>query len=283
MKQWQAFVATNLENRTKVQEQVKRGEREPRKDFFHYLFDATDPATGELGYDKHELYGECEVLTIAGSDTTAIVTAAMTFYLSHNPKIQEKLAKEIRSTYSSSADIQAGMQLHNCVYLRAVINEVLRMAPPVPADLAREVRPGGTTIEGQFFPPGVQLSTCLYCLSYNKDVYRDPFVFRPERWLTTAQDPEGSSADEVALAESGVCAFSTGTRGCVGKNMAWMEMQIVLAKMIYALEMRPDVKNDKGAGRPELGEGRNVRGQYQLYDAFVAMRDGPMVQFKERA
>ena len=77
--QWQKFVAANLENRTRVQEDVQKGLRPERKDFFHYLFGTKDPETGELGYDLNELFNECEVLTIAGSDTTAIVTAAMSF------------------------------------------------------------------------------------------------------------------------------------------------------------------------------------------------------------
>jgi cytochrome P450 len=282
MLQWQKFVATNLENRTKIQEDVQKGLRPERKDFFHYLFGTKDPETGKLGYDLDELFSECEVLTIAGSDTTAIVTAAMSFYLAHNPRIQEKLAKEIVSTFPSASEISGGLKLHNCKYMRAFIHETLRMAPPVPADLAREVRAGGTTVEGHFFPPGTLLSTSPYCLSYNSDIYPEPFTFRPERWLTLGDDPEGSSAEEVALAESGHCAFSAGSRGCVGKNMAWLEMEIVLAKMIHALEIRPDVENMTGAGGPGLSEGRGEVGQYQLYDAFVAMRYGPFVQFRKR-
>lgn len=283
LKKWQSFVAKNLDDRTKAQEEVQKGMRPERRDFFHYLFGAKDPETGGPGYDLHELYGECELLTIAGSDTTAIVTAAMAFYLARNPRIQEKLANEVLSAYESASEIKGGLKLHNCKYMRAFILEVLRMAPPVPAELAREVRPGGTTVDGQFFPPGTLLSTCLYCLNYNSDIYPEPFIFRPERWLTKEDDPEGSSADEVALAESGHCAFSTGTRGCIGKNLAWLEMQIVLAKMIHGFEIRPDPVDTTGAGSPSLGEGRENVEQYQLYDAFVAMRKGPMVQFKERA
>ena len=283
MVQWQKFVAKNLEDRTKVEEDVQAGLRPERKDFFHYLFGTKDPETGKLGYDLDELYGECELLTIAGSDTTAIVTAAMTFYLAHNPRIQEKLAKEILSTFPSAADIKGSVELHNCKYMRAFIYETLRMAPPVPAEPARTVRAGGTTVEGQFFPPGTLLSTSPYCLSYNSSIYPDPFTFRPERWLTIDDDPEGSSAEEVALAESGHCAFSTGSRGCVGKNMAWLEMEIVLAKMVHALEIRPDPKDNTGAGSPALAIGRRNVGQYQLYDAFVAMRNGPLVHFKERS
>lgn len=94
LKNWQAFVAKNLHERTRKEQALKESsdpEGSARKDFFHYLFNARDPETGKQGYDLGELWGECELLTIAGSDTTAIVTAAMTFYLARNPPIQAKL------------------------------------------------------------------------------------------------------------------------------------------------------------------------------------------------
>jgi cytochrome P450 len=156
------------------------------------------------------------------------------------------------------------------------------MTPPGPAELAREVLPGGTTVEGQFFPPDTKVSTCLYCLSYNNDVFPEAFKFRPERFLDVTEDPLGDSKENFALAESGVCAFSTGSRGCVGKNMAWLEMQIVLPKMVFSFELRQDPSNSLGGGSAALRPGHKHPNQFQIYDAFVAMRDGPMIQFRQR-
>ena len=133
MKGWIAFVAKNLDDRTIKERELKESgasEANARKDFFHYLFDAKDPETGELGYTLTELYGECELLTIAGSDTTAITMAAMTFYLARHPEIQRKLAQEILSTFSAYGDIVSGSKLHSCKYLKAIINETLRTTPP---------------------------------------------------------------------------------------------------------------------------------------------------------
>lgn len=284
MKNWQAFVASNLDERTRKEFAMKDSGRsaEVRKDFFHYLFDARDPETGQPGYKLAELWGECELLTIAGSDTTAIVMAATTFYLARNAGAQAKLAREILAAFSSLDEIVAGPKLHACNFLRAFIQETLRMAPPVPAELAREVLPGGTTVHGAFLPADVKVSTCLYCLSYNAAVFAQPFTFRPERFLLSTEDPMGDSAAEVARAESGLCAFSTGSRGCVGRNMAWMEMQILLAKLVFSFELRQDPEEQLGGGSPMFRPGRRDTEQYQIYDAFVAMRDGPMIQFRER-
>jgi hypothetical protein len=92
----------------------------------------------------------------------------------------------------------------------------------------------------------------------------------------------GSTEESVALAESAFCAFSTGSRGCVGKNMAWLEMRIVMAKSIWKFEMKQDANNKLGGGSIEGRPGRREEGQYQTYEMFVSNRKGPMIHFKER-
>lgn len=165
MQNWQTFVQQCLDDRTLLEQ---RGDSQiSRKDFFHYLYNAVDPDTGERGFSLYELYGECESLIIAGSDTTSIVISALFFYLARKPEIQKRLAREILSTFGNSSDIRSGEALQSCKYLRAVIQEALRLTPPVSAEPSREVLDGGTTVDGHFFPGGVNVSTGLYCLSYN--------------------------------------------------------------------------------------------------------------------
>lgn len=105
-----------------------------------------------------------------------------------------------------------------------------------------------------------------------------PFEFRPERWLVDGE----TSATSVKRAESGLCAFSYGSRGCLGKNLAWLEMSIVVAKVMYHFEVRQDPSNLVGGGCVGARAGRDREEQYQTYDAFVSLRDGPMVQFRKR-
>lgn len=272
----------------------------PRHDFFHYLYHAVDSKTGRPGYDsKDELYGEIESLVIAGADTTASSLAAMFFYLAqeqkkHGSKIQDRLAREVREAFPNLDDIKGGPCLmQDCKYLRAFIQESLRMTPPVASEPSREVREGGIWVDGEYFPAGTKLSTGLYCLSYHPTYFPEPFRFRPERWIAREEGEEddgsdrGDSADQVALAESAFCAFSTGPRGCPGKSLAWLEMMIVMAKVVHRFEVvRPangSVSKRVGGGDPQGRPGRRNADQYQIYDAFVAMRDGPMVQFRARS
>ena len=259
----------------------EKPESEIRKDFFHYLFAAIDHNTGNPGYARSELFGESESLIIAGSDTTAISTAAATFYLVRNPDVQARLAAEVREAFASAEDIKGGdVLLKQCKYLQAFIKEILRMSPPAPADMPREVLPGGVTLDGEYVPSGVTVSTCAFCIHHSEDLYDEPFIFRPERWIV---GEKGSTAESVALAESGYTPFSAGPRGCVGKNLAYLEMSVVIAKLVHHFELRQDAKSDNlGGGSPDKVEGRRDPNQYQLYDIFVGLRYGPMVQFKRR-
>jgi cytochrome P450 len=166
IKNWGLFVDDCLAKRTQKQQELEsnpKPEAEVRKDFFHWLFKAQDPDTGE-GYSLPELYAECELLTIAGSDTTAIVLSAAFFYLARNPDVQAKLAQEIRSAFGSYDEIKSGNTITSCKYLTAFLQEAMRMSPPVGAEPPREVMNGGSTIGGHFFPPGAYVSTGLWAM-----------------------------------------------------------------------------------------------------------------------
>lgn len=283
---WNAFIGKCLEDRTDAEKETQKrlaakdADFEVRKDFFHYLFHARDPETGN-GFPMDELWGEAESLIIAGSDTTAVVLAAMFFYLAHYPQAQKRLANEVFETFPSAQDIVSGPKLQSCAYLRVVIQEVLRMTPPISADPAREVLRGGTVVDGEFLPEGTNVSVGHYCLGYNKDVFPEPFVFKPERWIA-GDESSGATEQSVALAEEAFCAFSTGSRGCLGKNLAWMELSIVVAKVIYAFEIRRDPKSNLGGGSADSRVGRRNPLQFQTYDTFVSLREGPIVQLSHR-
>lgn len=281
IQKWTEFVDECLAKRTNKQrglEEKPKPEAEVRRDFFHWLFNAKDPETG-TGYSLSELYAECELLTIAGSDTTAIVISAAFFYLSRSPEVQKKLAQEIQATFTGYDEIKAGTKLQSCKYLTAFLHEAMRMSPPVPAEPSREVLQGGTTVNGHYFPQGSLVSTAFWAMHYNKEYYPEPLRFRPERWIVGAAE---SSAESVALAESAFCAFSAGSRGCVGKNMAWLEMRIVMAKTLWKYKIKQDPINNLGGGSADARPGRREEGQYQTYEMFVSNRKGPMVQLKER-
>jgi cytochrome P450 len=221
------------------------------------------------------------MMLVAGSDTTSITTAAAIFYLVRNPDVQSRLAIELRGMFDGPEDIKAGPRLQNdCKYLQAFIKEVLRVCSPAPAEMGRVVLKGGTVVEGDYLPEGIKASTSTYCMHHSPELFEKPFEFRPERWIV---GEKGSTAETVARAESGYMPFSTGPRGCIGKNLAYLEMSLVVGKLVHGFELKQDPKsNNLGGGHPDMEEGRQDPEQYQLYEIFAAMRDGPMVQLRRR-
>lgn len=146
--------------------------------------------------------------------------------------------------------------------------------------MPREVLAGGATIDGHLFPAGVEVGTPHYALHHNEAYYSDPFDFKPSRWLVGSE--KGITEGSVQLAQSALCAFSIGPRGCLGKGMAYLETSIVLARIIFLYDMRIAPGTSLGEGRPDGPDGRRRREEYQLIDTFVSKAHDPMVVFKLR-
>ena len=150
------------------------------RDLFSNLLEARDPISLSA-LKEEELIAEAEVLTIAGSDTVATTMTATLFYCLHYPKTLCRLQDEIRSVFTDVEEIWSIQDLDSCHYLRACINEALRLSPPVGALLPREILAGGLTVDDHHFPEGIDIGVPHYALHHNELHYPDPFVFKPER------------------------------------------------------------------------------------------------------
>lgn len=255
-------------------ERIKLGAEIDRKDFFYYLISAKDPETGD-GLQIKDLWGEASLMMTAGSDTTSTALAGAFFYLTHNRAVLARAREEILAVFKDSTvgDIKTGPRLNSCVYLRACLEETMRLAPSVPSALPREVCTGGATIDGYQIPAGIEVNVSPFVIHRNPDYYPSPLAYRPERWLSKEKWSGGVSKSELEKAQSAFCAFSVGPRSCIGKNMAYMEMMISMARMLFLFDF-------ESVGT--LGESGD-RGVWQLKDCFLASKDGPMVRFVERS
>ena len=283
VKSYYKWVETCVAERTKVEAEIHEQGIEAknvRKDMFHYLFQAKDPETGLSAYSSEQLFLEASLLIVAGSDTTTTALAGTIFYLTRNPRVYARLTQEVRTTFQTVDEIHSGTKLRDCHYLRACLDEAMRMSSPVPSELTREVLPGGIEVDGIFVPEGTQIATGIYSLHHNESVFSDPFVYRPERWIV--DEKSGVSSADVARAESAFFPFSTGTRGCVGKNLAYLELTVTVARLLFLLDVKATEGATIGQGGPDLMWGRRNENQFQVTDSFLAVKEGPMVQFKIR-
>ena len=282
IKAYFAFIEESVSARIKAEEvsqQLSKEGGEPRQDMFHFLFQAVDPDTGKKAYSRQVLFAEANLLVVAGSDTTAITISSFFFYIVRNQRPYAKLVKEIRSTFDSADQIVGGSKLSSCKYLRACVDETLRMTPAVPSELSRTVLAGGQMIDGEIYPAGVTVGSSEWS-SGRSDEFGDPNVYRPERWIV--DEEAGVTAEEVARISTYVHPFSAGWCNCVGQKLAMLELLVTVARTLFRLDVRGEPGSTLGEGSPELGWGKRERKNFQLFDANISLREGPMVQFRKR-
>jgi cytochrome P450 len=178
-----------------------------------------------------------------------------------------RLASEIRSTFDSVEEIKLGPKLESCKYLEAVIGETLRISPSLAGPLPRQVEAGGLKVLGHYFPEGVELAVPIYALHHNERYYPDPHRYIPERWIV-----EESGEEFVERCRSAFQPFSYGSRQCIGKRLAYIELYITIARAAFLFEIEY-----LGGGR-EKRLGPDVL-EYELIDHIAASRDGPLIQF----
>ncbi|MCJ1250804.1 hypothetical protein MMC30_008032 [Trapelia coarctata] len=205
----------------------------------------------------------------------------MFFYLTHYPRVYAKVAEEIRKAFTSYEDIRSGTHLMSCTYLRSCLREAMRISPPSGGAIWREVEEGGVRIDCEYIPAGFDVGTSMYAIHHNEAYYPDPYDYLPERWILSSEGPPLSS---VELAQSAWNPFLLGPRGCVGRGLAWMELAVTMAWVIW----RFDFRMTKGSlGR--IGEGkegasgeRHRVNEFQMLDHLTGVKDGPMIEFRER-
>lgn len=293
-----AYASSCVKDRVAKERETGKNDR---RDMMHYILDAKDPETGQPFTDQ-DLDAESSLLIAAGADTTSSVLAAAFFYLTlpstHDVLIH--LQRQLRHEFRDIAQITwSAIQTNQ--YLRAVIEETLRMAPVVPSELPRTIlREPGLEIAGHFIPAGTTVGCSAYVLHHDETAYPDSFSFRPERWIPheTVTDSEAATCtkthlsgisplqdpQQVKRAREAFCAFSLGSRGCVGKTMAYMELCLAMARILWTFDIRRageelqiPVRSEKYAQEHRLDWRED---EYQLKDVFITDRAGPVIHFK---
>ncbi|KAH7069582.1 cytochrome P450 [Paraphoma chrysanthemicola] len=207
-----------------------------RPDLFSSVSDYTDPETGQR-LSSRELWSEATFLIPAGGDTTATTMAATFYYLSRYPACYARLVQEIRSTFATGEEIKSGPKLASCRYLRACIDETLRISPPVGTTLWRDIPRDGlgpAVIDGHAIPEGTLIGVNVYTVHHNEAYFPDPWTFSPERFL---EDGDSYDATQMKDMKAAFSPFSIGYRSCAGKPLAYLESSVTVAKALWYFDM----------------------------------------------
>lgn len=104
--------------------------------------------------DMERLVQNSTLFIAAGSETTATLLTATTYFLLTNPVYYEKVVSEVRSSFSNARDITL-VSVSKLSWMLACLKESNRMFPVVPSWLPRRLVKGNAVIAGDVVPEGV--------------------------------------------------------------------------------------------------------------------------------
>ncbi|GKT40464.1 trichothecene C-15 hydroxylase [Colletotrichum spaethianum] len=264
------FVPADLQNQRaqhmaltheKVQKRLSANFERP--DFIGSMLRKKGP--GELTFE--ELKFNSSTLITAGSETTATALSAITYYILSNTDSLKKLNAEVRNAFASEDDI--GMvSVQKLVYMQAVINEGLRMYPPVPSGIVRRVTDDGGVFLGQYVPSGkyetlthparhlCKFGTGLHTIAPKTSLFLIPSFLNAGLMTlvlqaTTRMGFNLSRLDpEIALEESEypsscypshvLLSFDCRANLNLSSSLAYAEMRLILARIIWNFDMALD-------------------------------------------
>ncbi|KAJ5656571.1 hypothetical protein N7507_008521 [Penicillium longicatenatum] len=173
------------------------------------------------------LYDDGKLAIIAGSDTTGATLANALYFLTSNPSKYQRLQKEVDEANLNGGDAPP------IPYVDAVINETLRLKPPVPGGMSRVTPPEGLTIDEVFIPGNIVVISPQHVIQRDERNFDRALEFLPERWID-----EGK---EMHKDERAFFPFSLGHHGCVGKQLAMAQLRLTLQRIAseFDLEFAP--------------------------------------------
>ncbi|KAL5358523.1 cytochrome P450 [Aspergillus floccosus] len=221
--------AIEARNHHKKQTEAKMLRRmastESRPDLIEGLLRKKD----ELGLSVEELVANAEILIIGGSETTASLLSGVTYLLLKNEIAYQKLVNEVRSTFKCEDQITM-ISVNRLSYILACLDEALRMYPPIADGLPRTTPMEGAQILGHYIPGNTFVSIHQWALYRREEYFTNPETFHPERFLA---DSKFTDDRRDALQP-----FHVGPRNCLGRNLAYSEMRLILAKIIFNFDMK---------------------------------------------
>ncbi|KAI0265867.1 high nitrogen upregulated cytochrome P450 monooxygenase 2 [Gloeopeniophorella convolvens] len=183
---------------------------------------------------------------IAGSDTTSAVLTAIIHYLLRYPEAYERLQKEVDAAFPPGEEPLDVVKLSQMEWLNGCINEALRLQPPVPSGSQRSLARGkGDRAFGNIvLPESTQLYIHTYSMHRDPRNFHTPDTYLPERWLS--KDAPAGEHNPAAF-----IPYSYGPTSCAGKNLATLEMRMVLCWIIrqFHLSKTPDLNLEEWEAR----------------------------------
>ncbi|EDV25744.1 Cytochrome P450 3A14 [Trichoplax sp. H2] len=171
-----------------------------------------------------DIVQHCFTFLVGGYDTTAATLTYAVFSLATNPDVQDKLIEEIDQHCPDVSNLTYN-DVQKLTYMDMVLNETLRYYSPGYINL-REAKED-CTIRGVRFPKGVGVAIAVKAIHEDPDVWENPDKFDPERF-----SPEANANRHPCH----FLPFSEGPRKCIGIRLGWMNMKLILARLLQRVK-----------------------------------------------
>ncbi|KZL83333.1 cytochrome p450 oxidoreductase [Colletotrichum incanum] len=200
-------------------QRYKTGEK--LDDFFQALME--DKNGDPHGLEWGEIVAEVSIMMNAGSDTTAIAMNNVMYWLLKNQRCMAKLREEVDAVMEPDEVVAPYDKVKHLPYLWACLDESLRIVPPTTFGLPRRTPPEGAYILGDFIPGNTTVSISAYVVHRDPKIFPDPESYIPERWMSE----RGKDLQPYFV------SFSAGARGCIGRNISYLEQTVLLASVLH--------------------------------------------------
>jgi len=186
-----------------------------RHDYLSKLMNLVREKGEKIDFNNLDVAVYVWMMIWAGSDTTGYAITGIIYHTLRNPKVYKKLVGEIQEAFASG-NLTFPIRYNDAYklpYLRAVIQEGMRISPSFGTGLPRYVPKGGATIAGRYFPEGYKVTCNQNAVHFDKECFgEDAEEFVPERWLREDE----ARTRYMARHDMG---FGLGPRNCLGKNV----------------------------------------------------------------
>ncbi|KAJ5110578.1 hypothetical protein N7532_001113 [Penicillium argentinense] len=170
-------------------------------------------------------------ILLAGRDTTASLLSSTFFYLAQYPAVWERLRREIVDEFGDVRNPKCEItqaKLKDVKYLRYVLNEVLRLQPPVPVNFRVATKDTSLPVGGGpdkrspvYIQKGQLVAYNVFAMHRRTDYWgKDARIFRPERW------------EENAKHGWEYLPFNGGPRICLGQQYALTEASYTVVRLM---------------------------------------------------
>ncbi|GMP84699.1 hypothetical protein CsSME_00038129 [Camellia sinensis var. sinensis] len=202
---------------------------EKRRDFLDVLLDYRgDGVESPLGFSSRIINVIVFEMFTAGTDTTTSTLEWAMAELIHNPKTLQKLQSELRSIVVGPNRKLEEKDMENLPYLKAVIKETLRLHPPLPF-LVPHMAMDSCNMLGYYIPKETQILVNVWGIGRDTKTWKDPLVFRPERFLEPNMvDYKGHHFEYIP--------FGSGRRMCPAVPLVSRVLPLALGSLLYSFD-----------------------------------------------